>query len=135
MKLTTLAVAALLPFAALGAPTGPDDAAPSVGAVPGLVERDAEAWIMERDAEAEIMEREADAEIMEREADAEILERDAETGLIEKRSVSGTVRVDGLRYRKCPRTSCTAVGQYKKGTHVRLSCYTRKNTTTVKGDK
>ncbi|KAE8371278.1 hypothetical protein BDV26DRAFT_298927 [Aspergillus bertholletiae] len=54
---------------------------------------------------------------------------------LEKRSVKGHVNVDGLRYRTCPRTSCTAVGQYSKGTKVNLVCYTRTNTTTVKGDK
>jgi hypothetical protein len=64
-----------------------------------------------------------------------IVDRDAEVGNIEKRSVSGTVEVNGLRYRTCPRTSCGAVGQYAKGTHLSLSCYTRVDTTTVDGDK
>lgn len=53
---------------------------------------------------------------------------------LEKRSVSGTVVVDGLHYRTCPRTSCPAIGQYAKGTHLDLICYTRDNTTPVDGD-
>lgn len=113
MKLTTLAVAALLPFAALGAPTAPDDAAPT----PGLGELD----IVERVAELDLVERAA--------------EPDAEFGIIEKRAVTGTVKVDGLRYRTCPRTSCTAIGQYPKGKKISLKCYTRVNTTPVNGDK
>jgi len=55
---------------------------------------------------------------------------------MEKRAVVGaTVLVDGLRYRTCPKTSCTAPGQYAKGTKIKLSCYTRTDTTTVNGDK
>jgi hypothetical protein len=55
---------------------------------------------------------------------------------IEKRAiVDAVVVVDGLRYRTCPKTSCTAVGQYPKGTKIKLSCYTRDGTTTVNGDK
>jgi hypothetical protein len=55
---------------------------------------------------------------------------------IEKRAiVDAVVVVDGLRYRTCPKTSCTAVGQYPKGTRIKLSCYTRDGTTTVNGDK
>ncbi|KAF5857228.1 hypothetical protein ETB97_006071 [Aspergillus alliaceus] len=54
---------------------------------------------------------------------------------LEKRAVSGTVVVDGLRYRTCPKTSCNAVGQYSKGTKISLVCYTRSNTTPVNGDK
>lgn len=54
---------------------------------------------------------------------------------LEKRAVSGYVKTDGLRYRTCPRTSCTAVGQYAKGTKLSLVCYTRSNTTPVNGDK
>jgi hypothetical protein len=96
MKLNTLAVAALLPFVALGAPAA--DAAPTV-------------------------------------AQVGTLERDVSSGTLEKRAISGTVLVDGLRYRKCPRTSCDAVGQYAKGTHISLVCYTRVGTTTVNGDK
>lgn len=54
---------------------------------------------------------------------------------LEKRAVSGYVKTDGLRYRTCPRTTCTAVGQYAKGTKLSLVCYTRSNTTPVNGDK
>jgi hypothetical protein len=64
-----------------------------------------------------------------------VVERGAEFENLEKRAVSGTVQVDGLHYRKCPRTSCAAVGQYAKGHKVSLSCYTRTNTTPVNGDK
>ncbi|PPQ94587.1 hypothetical protein CVT25_011900 [Psilocybe cyanescens] len=53
---------------------------------------------------------------------------------LEKRTNSGTVVVDGLRYRTCPKTSCTAVGQYAKGTHITIVCYTRDGTTPVDGD-
>ncbi|PPQ96871.1 hypothetical protein CVT26_006059 [Gymnopilus dilepis] len=53
---------------------------------------------------------------------------------LERRTNSGTVEVDGLRYRTCPRTSCTAVGQYAKGTHITIVCYTRDDTTVVNGD-
>lgn len=54
---------------------------------------------------------------------------------IEKRAVGATVMVDGLRYRTCPRTSCSAPGQFAKGTKISLQCYTRTSTTTVNGDK
>lgn len=54
---------------------------------------------------------------------------------LEKRwDTDAVVKVDGLRYRKCPRTSCTAVGQYSKGTRLKLKCFTDKNTTPVNGD-
>lgn len=53
---------------------------------------------------------------------------------LEKRAVSGTVLVDGLRYRTCPKTSCTAVGQYPKGKKISISCLTRRGTTVVNGD-
>lgn len=55
---------------------------------------------------------------------------------LEKRSVPATVEVDGLRYRKCPRTTsdCPAIGQYPIGTHINLVCYTRTDTTVVDGD-
>lgn len=53
---------------------------------------------------------------------------------LEKRNTGGTVEVDGLRYRTCPRTSCPAIGQYPIGTHVEIVCYTRDNTTPVNGD-
>jgi hypothetical protein len=54
---------------------------------------------------------------------------------LEKRDVSATVVVDGLRYRTCPRTSCSAPGQFAKGTRISLSCFTRENTDTIEGDK
>ncbi|KAA8647806.1 hypothetical protein EYZ11_010344 [Aspergillus tanneri] len=60
---------------------------------------------------------------------------DVEARDIEKRAVKGTVVANGLRYRTCPRSSCTAVGQYAKGTRINLVCYTRENTTPVNGDK
>ncbi|KAG7087642.1 hypothetical protein E1B28_013590 [Marasmius oreades] len=53
---------------------------------------------------------------------------------LEKRTNSGVVRTDGLRYRTCPRTSCTAIGQYAINTRVQLVCYTRTDTTVVNGD-
>jgi hypothetical protein len=53
---------------------------------------------------------------------------------IEKRDVSGRVLVDGLRYRTCPRTSCSAVGQYAAGTAIKIKCFTRSGTTVVNGD-
>ena len=53
---------------------------------------------------------------------------------LEKRDNAGVVQVDGLRYRTCPRTSCTAVGQYPKGTYITIKCYTHDNTTVVNGD-
>ena len=54
---------------------------------------------------------------------------------IEKRAVSATVIVDGLRYRTCPKTSCSAPGQFAKGTKISLQCYTRDGTETINGDK
>ncbi|KAF2273181.1 uncharacterized protein EI97DRAFT_162993 [Westerdykella ornata] len=59
----------------------------------------------------------------------------ARDGTLEKRAVSATVVVDGLRYRTCPKTSCSAPGQFAKGTRISLSCYTRTNTETIEGDK
>lgn len=53
---------------------------------------------------------------------------------LEKRTNAGVVQVDGLRYRTCPRTSCTAIGQYAIGTHITITCYTRTDTTVVNGD-
>ncbi|CAN9127949.1 unnamed protein product [Alternaria alternata] len=67
--------------------------------------------------------------------DPTVAHRDPLVG-IEKRAVVGaTVLVDGLRYRTCPKTSCTAPGQYAKGTKIKLGCFTRTDTTTVNGDK
>lgn len=54
---------------------------------------------------------------------------------LEKRANAATVKVDGLRYRTCPKTSCSAPGQYPKGTKISLQCYTRDNTETINGDK
>ncbi|KAF8656875.1 hypothetical protein AX16_002421 [Volvariella volvacea WC 439] len=53
---------------------------------------------------------------------------------LEKRAVVATVTADALRYRTCPRTSCTAVGQYPRGTRVTVECFTTTNTTPVNGD-
>lgn len=61
-------------------------------------------------------------------------EFDLDIRALEKRAVSGTVVVDGLRYRTCPRTSCAAIGQYAKGTKISINCYTRTDTTVVDGD-
>ena len=55
--------------------------------------------------------------------------------MTKRAAVSATVKVDGLRYRTCPKTSCSAPGQFAKGTKISLSCYTRDNTETVNGDK
>lgn len=57
-----------------------------------------------------------------------------DTRSLEKRTNDGVVQVDGLRYRRCPRTSCDAVGQYPIGTHITIVCYTRDDTTVVDGD-
>lgn len=59
---------------------------------------------------------------------------DGEGPNLDKRYVAGRVVVDGLRYRKCPRTSCTAVGQYAAGTPIQIQCYTRTGTTVENGD-
>lgn len=59
---------------------------------------------------------------------------DGEGQNLEPRFVAGRVVVDGLRYRKCPRTSCTAVGQYSSGTPIQIQCYTRSGTTVENGD-
>lgn len=93
MKFTTLAVAALLPFMALSAPTPGDDVPPT-----------------------------------------ELGGTDVTSGALEKRAIVGTVDADALKYRKCPRTSCDAVGQYSRGTRVTMECFTTSSTTTVNGD-
>ena len=59
----------------------------------------------------------------------------ASTNTIEKRAVTGTVDADALKYRRCPRTSCDAVGQYSRGTRISINCYTDKDTTVVNGYK
>ncbi|KAF8801955.1 hypothetical protein BYT27DRAFT_7261608 [Phlegmacium glaucopus] len=53
---------------------------------------------------------------------------------LEKRAIGGTVDVDGLRHRSCPRTNCTVNGRYAKGKHIEMVCYTRTDTTVVNGD-
>ncbi|KAF8801956.1 hypothetical protein BYT27DRAFT_6781840 [Phlegmacium glaucopus] len=58
-----------------------------------------------------------------------------DTRALEKRAiVIGTVEVDGLKHRSCPRTTCTANGQYAIGTHISIVCFTRTDTTVVNGD-
>jgi len=52
----------------------------------------------------------------------------------EKRDTACVVKVGGLRYRRCPRTSCTAVG-HPIHTHITAKCYTETNTTPVGGDR
>jgi hypothetical protein len=54
---------------------------------------------------------------------------------LESRDLHCTITGDGVRYRRCPRTSCDAIGQYAKGTKVTLTCYTDTNTTPVNGDE
>ncbi|MCJ1249402.1 hypothetical protein MMC30_006626 [Trapelia coarctata] len=54
------------------------------------------------------------------------------TKTLSARSARCTITADGVRYRTCPRTSCTAVGQYPIGTVLTFSCYT--TGTTVNGD-
>ncbi|KAF2630089.1 hypothetical protein BU25DRAFT_408690, partial [Macroventuria anomochaeta] len=56
------------------------------------------------------------------------------SGLAKRAAISATVQVDGLRYRTCPKTSCSAPGQFAKGKKITLSCYTRDNTETINGD-
>lgn len=93
MKLTALAVAALMPFVALSAPTAGED---------GIA--------LELDG------------------------RDMKADVLEKRAIVGTVDAAALKYRRCPRTSCDAVGQYSRGTRVTMNCFTTASTTTVNGD-
>jgi len=52
----------------------------------------------------------------------------------EKRANACVVKVNNLNYRTCPRTSCSAVGQYSSGTHITAMCYTSTNTTPIGGD-
>ncbi|KAH7108692.1 hypothetical protein B0J11DRAFT_602164 [Dendryphion nanum] len=54
---------------------------------------------------------------------------------IVKRDVTGTVDADALKYRRCPRTGCDAVGQYSRGTRITIKCYTDQNTTPVNNYK
>lgn len=53
---------------------------------------------------------------------------------LQKRAITGTVTADALKYRRCPRTSCDAVGQYSRGTHISINCYTDTDTTVVSGN-
>jgi hypothetical protein len=39
--------------------------------------------------------------------------------------VTGTVNADGVRYRRCPYTSCEAVGQYNRGRVINIICRTQ----------
>ncbi|KAF9041396.1 hypothetical protein BJ165DRAFT_1530126 [Panaeolus papilionaceus] len=61
-----------------------------------------------------------------------IEERDVE---LVKRN-AGRVEVDGLRYRRCPRTSrdCPALGQYPIYTPVNVICFREHQTTVVDGN-
>jgi hypothetical protein len=55
---------------------------------------------------------------------------------IEKRAIQSTIVMgDGLHYRVEPKRTGGAPGQYAKGTKIKLSCYTRDDTTTANGDK
>ena len=49
-------------------------------------------------------------------------------------AIRATVKVDGLRYRRGPRTSCDAIGQYPIGTKIEIVSYTSENTTVVNDD-
>jgi hypothetical protein len=42
--------------------------------------------------------------------------------------VTGTVNTDGVRYRRCERTSCEAVGQYNNGQSITINCRVRGET-------
>lgn len=53
---------------------------------------------------------------------------------LETRDNAGVVKISVLHYHKCPRTSCKSMGQYAKGTHITLKCYTRDHTSVVSGD-
>jgi hypothetical protein len=102
MKFAIAAVAALLPFVALSAPTPADDV--SIVEIGGVIFKSHGG------------------------ADVESVKS------IEKRDVVGTVDADALKYRRCPRTTCEAVGQYARGTRVTMDCYTTTNTTPVSGN-
>ena len=53
---------------------------------------------------------------------------------LEKRAVRVVVTASALKYRDCPRTDCTAYGQYASGTVVYANCYVDGGTTVVNGD-
>ncbi|KAL0950868.1 hypothetical protein HGRIS_007627 [Hohenbuehelia grisea] len=61
---------------------------------------------------------------------AEALEVEA----LARTSIVATVTADGLRYRRCQRTSCAAVGQYPRGRRVAVKCYTTHGTTPIEND-
>ncbi|KAJ2925915.1 hypothetical protein H1R20_g11182, partial [Candolleomyces eurysporus] len=42
--------------------------------------------------------------------------------------VTATVNTDGVRYRRCERTSCEAVGQYNNGQSITITCRVRGET-------
>jgi hypothetical protein len=56
------------------------------------------------------------------------------TPSVPRSAIRATVKVDGLRYRRGPRTSCDAIGQYPIGTKIEIVSYTSENTTVVNGD-
>lgn len=58
----------------------------------------------------------------------------AEVRDVEKRDVTGVVTDEGLRYRTCPTTSCTTVGQFAQGTHISIECYTDIDTSVIYGE-
>ncbi|KAJ2911522.1 hypothetical protein MD484_g8894, partial [Candolleomyces efflorescens] len=50
---------------------------------------------------------------------------DREGSLVESNArapVTATVSGDGVRYRRCPKTSCEAVGEYNKGQIITIRC-------------
>lgn len=49
-------------------------------------------------------------------------------------AVTGTVQVDGLKYRRCPKIACDSIGFYAKGTRISMECYTRTDTSVINGD-
>jgi hypothetical protein len=48
--------------------------------------------------------------------------RDSDELLVARAPVSGIVNADGVRYRRCARTSCEAVGQYNKYQPIAIIC-------------
>lgn len=57
----------------------------------------------------------------------------AEVRDFEKRDVIGVVTGDGLRYRTCPRITCTAMGQFAEGTQISIKCVTDIDTSVING--
>ncbi|KAH7548815.1 hypothetical protein BM1_10840 [Bipolaris maydis] len=60
--------------------------------------------------------------------------QDIKARSLEKRAITGTVTADALKHRQCPRTSCTADGQFSRGTRIQIRCYTDTDTTVVSGN-